>query len=166
MIKKEGIVEMAKIQCKYCGDILEGDGKGTYIQCSCGKCAIDETPYYYRIIANFEDYETIEPKEEVEEDVDDTDIYIKVFNYFGYDNQRRKLTEEIQELNDEILLYEKGIGNIEDVITETADVLNIIKGFMIEYDITGDELREKMKLKMKRTDKRIDNGYYESRKGN
>ncbi len=90
--------------------------------------------------------------------------YEKVFDYFGYENQRRKLTEEVQELNDEILLYEKGIGKIEDVITETADVLNILKGFMIEYDITADELREKMEIKMDRTIKRIDSGYYGARK--
>lgn len=58
--------KMAKIKCNNCGDILEGDKKGTYISCSCGKCAIDETPYYYRLIGNFEDYEMIEPKEELE----------------------------------------------------------------------------------------------------
>lgn len=158
---------MAKIKCKHCGETIEGDKKGTYISCFCGKCAIDETEYYYRIIGNFEDYEIIEPKEEkeeTEEEVDDTDIYVKVFNHFGYENQRRKLVEEIHELNDEIFLYEIGYGDIDKVITETADVLNILKGFMIEYDITADELREKMKIKMDRTNKRIDSGYYGSRK--
>lgn len=58
---------MAKIKCNSCGDILEGDKKGTYIECSCGKCAIDETPYYFRIIANREDFEVLEPKETKEE---------------------------------------------------------------------------------------------------
>lgn len=58
---------MAKIKCNNCGDILEGDKKGTYIQCSCGKCAIDETPYYYRIIGNLGDFEVLEPKETKEE---------------------------------------------------------------------------------------------------
>ena len=42
----------------------------------------------------------------------------KIFNYFGYENQRRKLNEEVQELNDAILLYEKGIGDIENIIEE------------------------------------------------
>lgn len=157
---------MAKIKCNHCGDIIIGDKKGTYIECSCGKCAIDETPNYFRIIGNFEDYEVIEPKEEEKEELDEIEIYSKVFDYFGYENQRRKLIEEIHELNDEILLYERGQGNIEDIITETADVLNILKGFMIEYDITADELREKMKIKMDRTNKRIDSGYYGSRKSN
>lgn len=58
---------MAKIKCNNCGDVLTGDKKGTYISCSCGKCAIDETPYYYRIIANREDFEFLEPKEAKEE---------------------------------------------------------------------------------------------------
>lgn len=48
-----------KIKCTNCNDIIEGDKKGTYIQCKCGKCAIDETEYYYRIIANREDFEEV-----------------------------------------------------------------------------------------------------------
>lgn len=48
-----------KIRCKLCNTIVEGDKKGHMILCKCGKCAIDETPYYYRTIGNFEDYEEI-----------------------------------------------------------------------------------------------------------
>lgn len=48
-----------KIKCINCNDIIEGDKKGTYIQCKCGKCAIDETEYYCRIIANREDFEEV-----------------------------------------------------------------------------------------------------------
>lgn len=51
------------LKCLCCGDILVGDGKGTYISCSCGKCAVDETPYYYRIIGNKEDWEIVEDLE-------------------------------------------------------------------------------------------------------
>lgn len=54
---------MTKLKCNKCGDILEGDKRGTYIECSCGKCAIDETEYYYRIIGNEEDWEIIEEDE-------------------------------------------------------------------------------------------------------
>lgn len=51
-----------KLKCKNCNTIIEGDKKGTYITCKCGKIAIDETLYYYRVIG--------EPKyvEEVKED--------------------------------------------------------------------------------------------------
>lgn len=69
---------MVKIKCNHCGDILEGDMKGTYIQCSCGRCAIDETPYYWRIIGNGEDFEVIEPKETREE----------------FENEKRKQEED------------------------------------------------------------------------
>lgn len=49
-----------KIRCKLCNTIIEGDKRGTMIYCKCGKCAIDETPYYYRINGDFGDYEELE----------------------------------------------------------------------------------------------------------
>ena len=48
-----------KIKCNKCGDIIEGDKKGTYITCKCKAIAIDETPYFWRIIGNREDFEEI-----------------------------------------------------------------------------------------------------------
>lgn len=54
---------MTKIKCLKCGDIIEGDKKGTYIECKCKTIAIDETPYYYRIIGDLENFEVIEPIE-------------------------------------------------------------------------------------------------------
>jgi hypothetical protein len=47
-----------KLRCKLCGDIIEGDKKGTFITCKCGKLAIDETPYYCRL--NFQEKEDFE----------------------------------------------------------------------------------------------------------
>ena len=49
-----------KLRCKKCGDIIEGDKKGTYITCKCKAIAIDETPYYWRIIGNAENFEEIQ----------------------------------------------------------------------------------------------------------
>lgn len=89
--------------------------------------------------------------------------YQKVFDYFGYENQRRKLTEEVQELNDEILLYENGVGDIQNVINEIGDVLNLIQGFMVAYDIDTQEIEETADNKMERTIERIGSGYYEKR---
>lgn len=54
---------MKKIQCTNCGEIIEGDGKGTLIQCKCKSIAIDETEYYYRIIGNTEDFKIIDDEE-------------------------------------------------------------------------------------------------------
>lgn len=44
-----------KIRCLKCGSVVEGDRKGHCIDCSCGACFIDETPYYVRIGGNAED---------------------------------------------------------------------------------------------------------------
>lgn len=158
---------MVKIKCNNCGEIIEGDKKGTYIECSCGKCAIDETPYYYRVIGNFEDYETLEPLElskpperKLPKEMTLEEKYKKVFDYFGYENQRRKLNEEVQELNDEILLYEKGEGDIKNIINEMGDVCNIIREFMFAYDILQEELTSSMDDKMDRTVERITGNYY------
>lgn len=48
-----------KLKCKKCNDVIEGDKKGTYIECKCGAIAVDETEYYYRVIGNREDFEEI-----------------------------------------------------------------------------------------------------------
>jgi len=51
--------EKCKIKCKLCNTIVEGDNKGHLIWCECHSCGIDETPYYCRLIGNFENYEII-----------------------------------------------------------------------------------------------------------
>lgn len=52
-----------KIKCKKCGEILEGDKKGTLFCCSCHSVGIDETIWYTRLLGNKEDYEIIEENE-------------------------------------------------------------------------------------------------------
>lgn len=51
---------MTKVRCKNCGDIIESDGRGKWVQCSCKKVYVDETEYYCRIGGNFEDWEIVE----------------------------------------------------------------------------------------------------------
>lgn len=53
-----------KIKCKKCGEVIEGDKKGTYIACKCKAIAIDETPYYVRINGNIEDFEEVKENKE------------------------------------------------------------------------------------------------------
>lgn len=55
-----------KIRCRLCNDIIEGDKKGTFITCKCKAVAIDETPYYYRIIGNYDDFEEISDNSDYE----------------------------------------------------------------------------------------------------
>ena len=53
-----------KIKCKKCGEVIEGDKKGTYITCKCKAIAIDETPYCVRINGNIEDFEEVKENKE------------------------------------------------------------------------------------------------------
>lgn len=48
-----------KIRCKKCRDIIEGDKKGKFIQCSCKSCYIDETEHYCRLGGEFNDIEAV-----------------------------------------------------------------------------------------------------------
>jgi len=41
-----------QVKCFKCGDVIEGDCKGTLIWCRCETMGIDETPYYCRVIGN------------------------------------------------------------------------------------------------------------------
>ena len=63
-----------KIKCKKCGDIIKGDGKGSYIVCKCKAVAIDETKYYVRINGNSENYEILELNK-IEEKQEELSIY-------------------------------------------------------------------------------------------
>lgn len=55
-----------KIKCKKCNDVIEGDKKGTLIECKCKSCYIDETEEYYRVGGNPEDIEEITEDKEGE----------------------------------------------------------------------------------------------------
>ncbi len=86
---------------------------------------------------------------------------LKIFEHFGWENQRRKLAEEVNELNDEVLLFEKGIGNINDLKEELADCYILLKQFKEAYEITDEELILEVRAKLNRTLERIESGYYE-----
>lgn len=56
---------MTKVKCLSCNDIIESDGNGKWVKCSCGKIYIDETGYYCRIGGDTSDWEIIkEPTKE------------------------------------------------------------------------------------------------------
>ena len=61
---------MTKIKCKKCGDIIEGDNRGTFKECKCKSIYIDETPYYCRIGApSQEDWEIVKDEENIFKDL-------------------------------------------------------------------------------------------------
>ena len=98
---------------------------------------------------------------------------LKIIEHFGINNQQRKLQEEVFELQEaitqreypalsrdkkptELKLFEK-----EHIAEEIADICVILRQFMECYDITQDEITEKMVEKIERTLERIESGYYE-----
>lgn len=88
------------------------------------------------------------------------ETYLKIFNHFGWYEQRRKLQEELDELKDEILLYENGIGDIKKMIKEMADVRNVLNQFILAYEMLEEELNKEGTDKNIRTLQRIANGIY------
>lgn len=90
------------------------------------------------------------------------DELIKIFEHFGYEKQRRKLVEEVNELNDEILLFEKGNGDIKKIKEELADTFILLNQFKRYYEIKDEELLLVTRAKINRTLERIEEGYYEN----
>ena len=98
---------------------------------------------------------------------------LKIIEHFGVNNQQRKLQEEIFELQEAITTHElkksveyeiplnEIIGTKEHIIEEIADICVILRQFMEYYDITQDEISDRMINKINRTLERIESGYYE-----
>lgn len=99
---------------------------------------------------------------------------LKIIEHFGVNIQQRKLAEEAFELNEAIFQYEEQKRVCEEfcsrlhcdkerehIAEEIADVCVILRQFMEFYNITQDEISERMANKIKRTFERIESGYYE-----
>ena len=97
---------------------------------------------------------------------------LKIIEHFGVNNQQRKLQEEVFELQEAIIKKEteyyfcettvkKDRENLKHIAEEIADICVILRQFMEYYDITQDEITDKMVEKINRTLERIESGYYE-----
>lgn len=89
---------------------------------------------------------------------------LKIINYYGVNNQQRKLAEEVFELQEAITIFDNDYEtlNIENEINhiaeEIADVLNLIEQFMYYYDIDfNEQVLEIKHLKVIRQLERIKN---------
>ena len=77
-------VDKVCIKCKHCGYVIRPDSRGTFIECYCGKCAVDgkydeNGEGYCRIIGNKEDYDNLSyiPIDDIKELVDSKKKSIK-----------------------------------------------------------------------------------------
>ena len=90
-------------------------------------------------------------------------------NYFGIENQKRKFSEEADELRDAIVEYEAlkdivGGAKLkrlkQHIAEEIADNLAMLMQFQLFYDIPTDLIKTKLKEKNVRTKQRTLDGYY------
>lgn len=96
--------------------------------------------------------------------------YLKRINYFGVEAQKRKFSEEANELRDAIVEYEiskETFGGAkikkikEHIAEEIADNLALLKQFQFYYEISENEIKKWLRFKNKRTNERIKTKYYE-----
>ena len=99
---------------------------------------------------------------------------LKIINHYGVNNQQRKLTEEVFELQEAITLHEKELDNFDintdlnnalilgilqigkdNITEEIADVLNMVEQFMYYYDIDVQDVIEIKHQKINRQLERI-----------
>lgn len=59
MEKKRETIEVNKIKCKKCGDIIESKNTNDFKKCLCGAVAVDGGKEYLKRIGNGEDYEEL-----------------------------------------------------------------------------------------------------------
>lgn len=159
---------MTKIKCTHCGDIIESDGKGKFVQCSCGKIYIDETEYYCRIGGGKGDFTMI--REAMIREGTTKDKLLEIVNHYGLMKQLKYIHSEYFEL-DEAILNEREIsfnseGDIGDLLTldkakghiaeEIADVIVMLKQFQYYYKIEDKQIEEIMEHKIDRQLERID----------
>ena len=106
------------------------------------------------------------------------DKYLEIFNHFGVKNQMKKLNEESYELIEAVLNMEeqKQLAKVseneryklpkykEELVGEVADVLALVEQIIQYFEIEEDELEDAKFIKLVRTLKRIQTGYYEEEK--
>ncbi len=95
---------------------------------------------------------------------------LKRIKYFGIENQKRKFSEEAEELRDAIVEYEtlkEYVGGAKlkqlkrHVAEEISDNIALLKQFQLYYEISNEELMDFLIFKNERTDQRVKVGYYD-----
>lgn len=94
------------------------------------------------------------------------DKLLEIINYYGVNNQQRKLEEEIFELQETIIKWENMpvtpnyilVNKMKDDIEEEfADVMVMLEQFKIYYNLDNNKIKEIMKYKINRQLDRIKN---------
>lgn len=94
----------------------------------------------------------------------DSERFLDLYDYFESlkeDSQRRKLGEEHDELIEELIKFEWGVGNINDITYELADNFFLLFQHMYAYGIEPKEVYDALIEKIERTEQRKKDKYYE-----
>lgn len=94
----------------------------------------------------------------------DSERFLELYDYFESlreDSQRRKLGEEHDELIEELIKFEWGVGDIKNIISELADNFFLLLQHMYAYDIEPQEVYDELMWKLERTEQRKKDKYYE-----
>lgn len=95
--------------------------------------------------------------------------YLNRIKYFGIEQQKRKFSEEADELREAIVEYEilreyvggAKIKQLKDHIAEEiADNLSFLKQFQLYYEIEDENIKKWLVFKDKRTEQYIKDGVY------
>lgn len=81
---------------------------------------------------------------------------LEIIKHYGLKNQLKKLSEEIYELQEAILLDEGGIESYQHICEERADVEVLLRQLDEYFEIKFDDVAKWMTKKINRTLERID----------
>lgn len=85
--------------------------------------------------------------------MEETTIFKKALRVYGVDAQKRMLVEEMGELLTAMARAPRGRATKEDIITELADVLIMIKQMALVYG--RDEFEQEVKRKIERLQEKL-----------
>ncbi len=81
--------------------------------------------------------------------------YLKIINHYGLRNQLKKLSEEVYEFQEAVLLDDNGEESLENILEEFADIQVILEQFRYFYELDNTKVAEKEVFKAMRTLERI-----------
>lgn len=81
---------------------------------------------------------------------------LKIINYYGIRNQLKKLSEEVYEFQEAVLMDDSGEEALKHIIEEYADVELVLEQFKEYYELNNVDIVEMKVKKAMRTLERID----------
>lgn len=84
------------------------------------------------------------------------DEKLKIINYYGIRNQLKKLSEEVYEFQEAVLMDDSGEEALKHIIEEYADVELVLEQFKEYYELNNVDIVEMKVKKAMRTLERIE----------